>query len=192
MPAPPAAPAGAVTPPVNFGGPLTIRLETPPIVIQQIPPPPPVPAPEPEPEIEETPEEEEIIEVEVPEEKEEEQDNLFSYLDKLTKFLPTDKQSEYKLSDTRMKLAALKAKMAGDPGLLSKLQTRRNQTKTDTGSDNKVNLTKDKIGNTLNFMTGLTALLPDSIIAESLGNKLKNILSRLDNKTGEQNNEKSN
>ena len=126
--------------------------------------------------------------------KDEEPDNLFGYLDKLTKFLPSDKRSEYNLSDARLKLAALKARMSGDPGLISRIQTTNRKAEPTTASEpeKKVKLTKNKIGNTLNFMTGLTSALPDTIIAESLSNKLRSILSRLNSNTGEQEDDKSN
>ena len=66
--------------------------------------------------------------------------------------------------------------MAGDPGLIFKINSERE--KTGGGSDpGTVKLTKSKIGNTLNFMTDLAAALPDSKIAESLGGKLNRITS---------------
>ena len=80
--------------------------------------------------------------------------------------------------------------MSGDPGLISRIQATNRQTETAAKPEKEVKLTKTKIGNTLNFMTGLTAALPDTIIAESLSNKLKSILGRFDSNTGEQKDDK--
>ncbi len=167
-PAPPPQPAM----PLNFNSPLTIKLETPPIVIQKAPPP-----PEPEPDIDE---EQEIVNVEPREEPVEEENNIFGYLDNLTKYLPSDKLDEYRSSDMRLKLAALKAKMAGDPGLIARIQSSREETASNKTDVQKVKLTNNRIGNTLNFMTGLTRALPDSRIADSLSDRLKNILKKID------------
>ncbi|MBI9107108.1 MAG: tetratricopeptide repeat protein [Spirochaetales bacterium] len=176
---PPAAAPPAPSAPINFGGPLTIRLETPPIIIkqQQLPPEPEPGEPEPEPaaDVEEAPDEE-IEEVYLPEpENDGAEDNIFSYLDKLTSFLPSDKKNEYNNSEARLKLAALKSRISGDPGLISRIQ--QNQLKRESVP---VNLTTDRIGKTLGFMNSLTELLPDAGMAASLGARLKNILSRLD------------
>ena len=157
---------------MNFGSPLTIKLETPPIIVRREAPTAEEP---PEPDI---PEEEEEIITPSETDETEEPDNLFGYLDKLTRFLPADKRSEYISSDARLKLAALKARMDGDPGLISRITAERDS-RGDNTESKTVKLTKSKIGNTLNFMTGLAEALPDNKIAESLGGRLKNILSRL-------------
>lgn len=161
--APGAAPAQPRTPvpPQAF----TVKLETPPIVIRQAPPLPPPPEPEEEilPQQDYNPEDDE----------DNEEDNLFGYLDKLTDYLPPDKKNEYFNSDARLKIAALKAKMDGDPGLFSRLDGI-----SDEISD--VKLTTDKIGNTLNFMTKMSESLPDAEIAVTLSSRLKNIISRLE------------
>jgi hypothetical protein len=180
VPAPsePSTPASpAPTPPVNFGGPLTIKLDTPPIVIQQQRiPPPPVEKPKPEEDLPQEPPEEEPEQIWIPdpEPKEDKDENIFSYLDKLTSFLPSDKKNEYNNSEARMKLAALKSKLRGDPGLISRIQQNE-----EVKEQAVVNLTTDRIGETLGFMSNLTDSLPDESVAASLSGRLKNILSRL-------------
>ena len=158
--------------PLNISSPLTIKLETPPIIVKRTDP---VPEPELEPEEDVLCEAPELFD----EEPEKEPDNLFDYLDKLTKFLPAEKRCEYQDSETRLRLASLKAKLDGDPGILSRIQSEKTTEELSADKENTVKLTKDRIGTTLNFMTGLTGALPDSKIAESLGDKLKHILSRL-------------
>ena len=169
-------------PPLKFDNPLTIKLDTPPIVIrqQQMPPfepepePEIIPEPEPDPFEEAPPEPEPFIDEEPVDE------NIFGYLDRLTSYLPSDKKSEYQTSEARLKLAALKSKLSGDPGLLSRLEKEIAEPGSSGPRLSEVSLTAENIGKTLGFMSNLTEALPDSGMAETLSERLKRILSRLD------------
>jgi hypothetical protein len=75
--------------------------------------------------------------------------------------------------------------MSGDPGLIKRIEKSKQPQESRIEPEKPVKLTKDRIGNTLNFMSGLTNALPDSRIAESLSGKLKSILNKLNLKAGE-------
>jgi hypothetical protein len=100
---------------------------------------------------------------------------LLSYLEELTRYLPEEQRSIYDGSDMHMRLAAIKGRLRGDPGLHR--QARRLPQPADQVPVTKI--TPSRIRDTFSFIGNLSRYHPDRDIGLALKYKIAHILGKL-------------
>ncbi|HUZ17025.1 MAG TPA: tetratricopeptide repeat protein [Spirochaetia bacterium] len=110
------------------------------------------------------------------EDGEEKPAELFSYLDRLTRYLPDDQRSIFDGSDMHLRLETIQRRLRGEPGLRRQAETRGAPRQ---GASSP--LTQEKIKETLTFIDKLSDFHPDRSIGLALKYKIAHILGKLRN-----------
>jgi tetratricopeptide (TPR) repeat protein len=118
------------------------------------------------------------VPVQTDKQKEEEESpaELLSHLENLTRYLPDERRSEYVNSDMRLRLEALRDRLAGRPSL--RQQVSRYMPPSDQ-KEEKLVLKPGKIESTLSFMGELSTYLPNPEIGVALHHRISEILKTM-------------
>ena len=100
-------------------------------------------------------------------------EQLLSYLEGLTRYLPEEQRSIYDGSDMHMRLEALKSRLRGAPGLHR--ESRRTRRTPPTGE----RITQSNIRDTFSFIGKLSQFHPDKDVGLALKYKIAHILGKL-------------
>jgi hypothetical protein len=103
------------------------------------------------------------------------QADMLSYLEGLTRSLPEEKRREFDQSEMRLKIAGLKNKLLGRPGLREDVD--RYQDGEDAGR--KVPVTRRRLSDTLKYVEKISGYHPDRDLADALRARVHRILERL-------------
>jgi len=100
---------------------------------------------------------------------------LLDYLSDLATSLPAGKRSEFLASDAHMKLEYLRARFSGQRGLHSDGARFGAEARPDPG----LRLTKQKVADTLDYISNISGFLPDAAIGSALQKRVSLVTERL-------------
>ncbi len=116
--------------------------------------------------------ENELPHARIPEEK---SSDLLGYLEHLAGFLPEKQRSSFENSEMKLKIESLREKLKGKKGLKNQIEQNYSVNK----KNQSIQMTKDKITDTLSFMSNLSDYHPDKEIGHALKDKIAFMLNTI-------------